>query len=138
MSMLLSLSLTVFVRATEDVNKFLAVFRELFGKEVSVERAEGVLGNPIIIIRAEARKKKAEKVWEDVKRRTEGIERIREDVEERLDGEGVLHLRFDKDTFVDGRFVPAEGGRTVKMEIKVTAFPARREKLIEAVRELLA
>lgn len=63
---------------------------------------------------------------------------ILEDLPERIDDEGVLHLRFDKQAAYQGRIELARHNDVVAVRAKVSAFPAKKPELIRAAREYLS
>ncbi|HIQ09918.1 MAG TPA: hypothetical protein EYH23_00135, partial [Euryarchaeota archaeon] len=128
---ILSISATVFARATEDEEKVRKALElvlpppeERKKMKLSVKRtvAKGVLGNPIIIIEARAdRKSDARKWWKHIVSllKKEDVEYVLENMHDFLDEFGVVHLRFDKQAAYLGRPVLSGGGGVIKIRAQL-------------------
>jgi len=134
----------VFVRATEDeerVREALSLIlppeseRRNMKLEIRREVAKGVLGNPIVIIEAVARRKSdARKWWKHILSllRPEDIDYILRHPDDFLDEYGTVHLRFDKQQAYLGRPVLTEGGGVIKVLAQLEAYPAKPEEFRRA------
>jgi len=144
---ILSISATVFARATEDEEKVRKALElvlpppeERKKMKLSVKRtvAKGVLGNPIIIIEARAdRKSDARKWWKHIVSllKKEDVEYVLENMHDFLDEFGVVHLRFDKQAAYLGRPVLSGGGGVIKIRAQLEAYPAKPEEFEKAFRQ---
>lgn len=63
-------------------------------------------------------------------------ERFDAELDERLDDGGVLHLRFAKQAAYQGELLPATGGDTIQVRIKIQAHPATRENALAAWQQI--
>ena len=134
----------MFVRATEDeerVKEALSLIlppeseRKNMKLEIHREVAKGVLGNPIVIIEAVARRKSdARKWWRHILSllRPEDIDYILRHPDDFLDEYGTVHLRFDKQQAYLGHPVLTEGGGVIKVLAQLEAYPAKPEEFRKA------
>ena len=139
--------LTTFVHATEDEDKVLEAVGTLIPEEIDdedvhfeVEETTGFFGNPIKVVNVEIKRSKAVRAFlkhfrelldEDARRY------ILENLDEKVDDEGTLYVRFNKQKAYLGEVEVDEGGDTIQVRIKVKAFPMRKETVVKAVREWL-
>lgn len=63
---------------------------------------------------------------------------VRDELERRVDDEGVLYLRFEKQAALQGRVVPTTGEDAVQVRLRVEVHPAGRERAVAALAEFLA
>ena len=56
---------------------------------------------------------------------------------DRFDEELNFHVRLDLDSFLDGAYIVTEDGDCVHIRIKVAAYPAKKEKAKDVVKEIL-
>lgn len=61
---------------------------------------------------------------------------LRETIENRVDDDCSLYLRFDKKEFSNGRF-SLRAKDAVQVKIKIAAFPKRKENAVKKAREML-
>ena len=121
----LEVTIDVIIHATEDVVKFFKTFEELFDleeEEFSVSKVTGHFENPISILRAKITKNSAkmflgkflETLSEDQK------SKIVSEIKERTENSS-LHLRLDKQEFVQGRisFIEKEA---IKLKIHTPIY----------------
>ena len=130
------------VYSTEDMEKVGEAIATLFPFEFEIEvtDATGHYGNPLKFL--EVRLTKKREIEEFLKYFFSSLSRddvryLLETLEERVDEEGVLHLRIDKQKAYLGEMRIVEGGDAVVVRIKIVTYPARREKIIEAARNLI-
>jgi len=103
----LEVTIDVIVHATEDASKFFEIFREVFGlkKEVfSVSETSGHFENPITIISSKIAKKPALQFLDRFLHLLSKDQKhtIIKEIEERT-VDSTLHIRLDKQEFVQGR-----------------------------------
>jgi len=139
--------LTTFIHATEDEDKVLEAIGTFIPGEIDdedvhfdVEETTGFFGNPIKVVNVEIKRSKAVRAFlkhfrelldEDARRY------ILENLDEKVDDEGTLYVRFNKQKAYLGEVEVDEGGDTIQVRIKVKAFPMRKETVVKAVREWL-
>ena len=116
----IEVTIDVIIHATEDISKFFDVFEEMFGlkeEEFSQQNLTGHFDNPITLLNAKISKKSADNFIKTLvsKISKDQIEEIIENIEERLENSN-LHLRLDKEEFVNGKFV-IEEKNSVKLKI---------------------
>jgi len=135
-----NVSLRAFIQATEGedrVRTALSLF--LFDGEVEVINTEGHFGNPITILQAHIKGRNCRRFIELLKSKLPGYEldRLKEELDKRIDDDCCLHIRFDKQAAYNGIVQLATTTDTIAAEIKLKAFPARRENAIAAAEEIL-
>ena len=62
---------------------------------------------------------------------------IREDVEARIDDDGVLHFRLDKQAAFQGRLALAKDTDTIDVRLKLIAYPAKMEETRRVARSIV-
>ena len=62
---------------------------------------------------------------------------LKKELDTRIDDDCCLHIRFDKQAAYNGIVQLATTTDTIAAEIKLKAFPARRENAIAAAEEIL-
>jgi hypothetical protein len=135
----------VFQHATEDRDKVLSALRTVSGAgEVKDIRADGCHGNPILILEAAiANRAELEGFWERL-RAFSLVCGVGENLEERINDEGELFIRFDKQDAVAGRLALSSGddvilawGR-VLTRVRGQDVRADRGTAIEVMRRFLS
>ena len=112
----------IFQHATEDRDKVLSALRAVAGPgEVGETRAAGYHGNPIFILEtAMGGRAELEGFWERV--RSSGLcGGVAENLEERINDEGELFIRFDKQMAVGGTLALSSGEDVVVAHGRVLA-----------------
>jgi hypothetical protein len=137
-----SVVIEALVHATEAEPKVLAAVQLLAPKEVPVEREHlsGYHGNPIVVLRAKIKKRgELKELWEKLMVNLEDGERekIKRNLQEKVDERCRFHLRFDKQKATEGKLVLADSGDIIHLTAKVEAFPAKPEVAVERVREFI-
>jgi len=139
--------LTTFIQATEDEDKVLDAIATFIPEEIDeddiifdIDETKGFFGNPIKVVNVEIKRSKAvrqflghfkELLSEEDKRY------IIENLDEKVDDEGTLYVRFNKQRAYLGDVEIDEGADVIQVRIKVKAFPMRKEAVVKAVREWL-
>lgn len=139
--------LTTFIQATEDEDKVLEAVATFIPEEIDeddiifdIDETKGFFGNPIKVVNVEIKRSKAvrqflehfkELLSEDDKRY------ITENLDEKVDDEGTLYVRFNKQKAYLGDVEIDEGPDVIQVRVKVKAFPMRKEAVVKAVREWL-
>lgn len=110
-------------------------------EEISFDRdeAEDFSGNDIVFVRTAFEKTRN---TNDVLRTLrdnlpEGDRQMVVDQMDRLDEDLHFHLRLDLDSFLDGAYILTEDGDCLHIRIKVAAYPAKQERAVGVVHEML-
>ena len=139
--------LTTFIHATEDEDKVLEAIGTFIPEEIDdedvhfdVEETTGFFGNPIKVVNVEIKRSKAVRAF--LKHFRELLDEnarryILENLDEKVDDEGTLYVRFNKQKAYLGDVEVDEGADVIQVRIKVKAFPMRKEAVVKAVREWL-
>ncbi len=99
---------------------------------------EGQHGNPIVhFTRRVENSKEILRAWE-VWGGSGLIEAIRPQVDARTDEEGILHFRIDKQRAFEGILALAKDEDSIDVQVKLKAYPARKEEIRKVVRILVA
>ena len=114
----------------EKVKKALSLF--IFENEINIINTDGHFGNPISILTAIIRGNDCSRFIEILRSKLpeQDIQRLKNEICDRVDDDCVLHIRFDKQTAYDGNVQLATTGDAITTEIKLRTYPARREKAI--------
>ncbi|WP_457548876.1 RNA-binding domain-containing protein [Archaeoglobus sp.] len=129
------------VYSTEDREKVAMAMATLFPFEFEIVRntATGHFGNPIEYLEVEITKKKQIKeFWNNlIKLLGDQREYIINTLEERIDDQGQLFIRFDKQKAYLGEIEVTEKGDAVVVKAKLVTYPAKRERIVEFAKEIL-
>jgi hypothetical protein len=135
----------VFSHATEEPTKVLKALFSLIPQnyrsrlEVKEEAVRGYFKNPIIIYRAKLTKRQevdetlsyiAKDVVEEDK------VHLGKEIDRRVDDSGKLFLRLDKQAAYAGTISVKQDDDAIKLVIRFSGYPARKEKVIETCRTL--
>ena len=134
-----SIEFRAYCHATEDEDRVAKAIATLCPEGAAQKDTfEGHHKNPIVLITC--RIERAEEIsafWRRC-RDADLVRTILEDLPKRIDDEGVLYLRFDKQEACQGRIELARHEDVVAVRAKVSAFPAKKSELIRAARDYLA
>jgi RNA binding exosome subunit len=127
------------VQATESddrVKSALSLF--LFDNKINETQTEGHFGNPITLLQGQIKGKDCTRFIDILKSSLPEyeIEKLRNERCERIDDDCCFHIRFDKQAAFKGKVQLATTTDTIIAKIKLKAYPAHREKAIEAAEEL--
>jgi|Deesub1362A_J573_1020465.scaffolds.fasta_scaffold00328_9 hypothetical protein len=130
------------VHSTEDREKVGLAMATLFPFEFEIlrSRAKGHYGNPIEYLEVEIKKKREIKeFWEYlINMLGDQKEELLATVEDRLDNQNVLHIRFDKQRAYLGELKLGSGeGDAIVVKAKLVTYPSRRDKVVEMLKELI-
>jgi len=133
-------SFRAFVAATEDevrVREALAVFVPL--DRITKVSASGHFGNEIHILEAALKRKEAAAFISILCEQlpSEDLQRLRSEIQDRLEGESHFHMRLDKQAAYKGLLLLTDSKDALDITILVKTFPARREAAIKILSELL-
>ncbi|ASJ08659.1 hypothetical protein A3L11_05225 [Thermococcus siculi] len=139
--------LTTFIQATEDEDKVLEAIATFIPEEIDeddvlfdIDETTGFFGNPIKVVNAEIKRSKAVRAFLKYFKELLSEEDRRyllEHLNEKVDEEGTLYVRFNKQKAYLGEVEIDEGADVIQIRIKVKAFPMRKEAVVKAVREWL-
>ena len=135
-----NVSLRAFIQATESEDRVkIALSLFLFGDKIKAVKTEGHYGNPIIILQAHVKGRDCKRFIELLKSKLpeHDLDRLKNELDERIDDDCFLHVRFDKQAAYNGIVQLAATTDTIAAEIKLKAFPASRENAIAAAEEIL-
>ena len=135
------LRIKVFCYATENEELIHEKMAEFLGTdEFDCDIADSEHGNRIIILGSEISKQREivpvfTSLGKDV------IDKIKDDIENRIDEDCVFFLRLDKQEFVQGRYRIVHHGDVLSITGKVASHPAKKEiaakKMIEFLNSLV-
>ncbi|MDH3276471.1 MAG: exosome protein [Nitrosopumilus sp.] len=121
----LEITIDVIIHATEDIVKFFRSFNEMFELEEGIFSSSEITGhfeNPITVLRAKITKKPANQFLEKFvgllseHQKNEIIDQIEERTEN-----SSLHIRFDKQKFVQGQITFMEK-EAIKLKIHTPVY----------------
>lgn len=127
-----SLELRTICHATESLEKVRTAFLFLCPDcEVSEKRTEGHYGNPLVVLEGTVRGKRA--IADFFKRLIDAgqEEAVMASIEDRIDDDSFLHLRFDKDKAFIGEMEIAEHENVITLRGKILSYPSRRADAVE-------
>lgn len=130
------------VYSTESEEKVLHAFKNLFPFEPQIEvmNVQGHYGNPMQLLKSEVTKKREVKeLWNFLMSNLgEQKNALLNNLEEKLDENNVFHLRISKQKAYKGSIEITEGGDNIKLKAKIVSYPAKREKALSTLEELLS
>ncbi len=134
-----NISLRAIAQATESedrVKTALSLF--LFYNDIETIKTEGHYGNPITILQAKIKGRRCKQFIELLKSKLNenDLKRLKKESCERIDEDCVLHIRFGKQAAYKGIVQLTTTADTIAAEVKIKAYPARREKAIAVAEEL--
>jgi hypothetical protein len=128
----------VHCHATEEESRIARALETAFpAGDVERETLEGHFGNPLV--RLTKRVDHAADISEVWNRWTTSgfLRSILEEVDARVDEEGVLHFRLDKQRAYGGALGLASGADAMDIRVKLMAFPAKPEEARRVARGLV-
>jgi len=126
------IQIETFSHATEDIEKVKSLLSKFFSFDITFNenKTYGHFGNEIIIINVELSRDKEIKIF--VSDFLEIIDKpyILETFERRLDEDGVLFIRMNKERVYNDDFTIDDNG-DILISMKFVTYPKSREKVIE-------
>ena len=126
--------------ATEDENRV----REALSVFVPPDRigkisAAGHFGNEILILEASLRRRESAAFIFLLREQlpAQDRQRLRHEIEDRLEGESHFHLRLDKQAAYQGMLALTDSKDALDITVLVKTFPARRDAALKILSELL-
>lgn len=131
--------LRAIAQATESqdrVKNALSLF--IFENEIEITPTEGHFGNPIIIMQARMRGKDCSRFVEFIRSKLheQELQRLKSELYDRTDDDCIMHIRFDKQAAYGGIVKLAATADAIMAQIKLQAYPARRENAVAAAEKL--
>ena len=129
--------LRAFSYATEDVKRVEQALRALLPEDVELDRVENVGHHGDRIVVLSARVERADEMRHVLDRLSEleDLDRILDELDERVDDNCALFLRLDKQAAFRG---DVRLGPGITVRTKVEAYPAKKEKAVANARETLS
>jgi RNA binding exosome subunit len=127
-----------YCQATEEENRVAQALEATVSGGVGVrDTLEGQFGNPVIVLtRRLERMQDLKATW--MRWREAGLlSALTDDLEARLDEDGILHFRLDKQSAVSGTLASARRADPIDVQVKMKAYPASREEIRRVARSLL-
>ncbi len=134
------ITVSAIVHSTEDREKVGEAISTLFPFEfeIYVTEAKGHYGNPLHFLEVVIEnKRKIKEFWNYFISILEDKNVLLNLLEEIVDEYGVLHIRVDKQKAYLGKVEISYGGDSIVIKVKLVTYPSKREKAIEAARELI-
>ncbi len=129
------------VYSTENREKVATAMATLFPFEFEIVSvpAKGHFGNPIEYLEVEiTRKRDIKEFWNNLMEILGDQRRyLVNTLEERIDDQGQLFIRFDKQKAYLGEVVLTESGDAVVVKAKLVTYPSKREKIVEFARKIV-
>lgn len=137
-------------QATEDPEKVRSALKLLLPPSVQSAKKDlitvhetvttGYHGNPIIVMEAELKRNKdCQYVFDRIREHLgpAGISRLAGELENRVDDDCNLYIRFNKQEAYLGKLMTTAKSDSILVRIKIKAYPARADKAIQMARSLL-
>jgi len=130
------IDLRTFCYATEDEKRVEAALRQFLPAEFEIDRVEntGHHGDRIVILSARVETADGMRVVLDQLAALDTIDRVLEELDERVDDNCSFFLRLDKQAAFNGLVRLGEG---ITLRAKVEAYPAKHEKAVANAREAI-
>lgn len=124
-----------FCHATESEDKVRKALATITGSsEIRRRKAEGYHGNPIIILESDLSGKKLKSFMGELK--SSGIlKRVLGTLDDRMDDECVLYLRFDKQKVYQGQLEIVEHEDVIASKLKLRVFPPKKDIALKELKE---
>lgn len=128
-----------FSQATEDQTRVTqALDAVVSGGVSSTNQVEGQAGNPVrVLSRRLERAEDLRSTWERWSAAGLPADLLR-DLEMRVDDDGVLHFRVDKQEAARGQLALRRGADAIDVQVKLKAYPAKPEEIRRVARVLLS
>jgi len=128
-----------YCHATESIDKVIEAVENLAGRELELEisNAEGYYGNPIEILEGKISKNnEMNKFFKNLP--LEVIQKLRRELDKRIDDRCNFFFRIDKGKAYEGEFVLTEGGNSIRIRARVESYPSKKETAVEKMNEYLS
>ena len=131
------IDLRTFCYATEDEKRVEAAIRAFLPEEFALDRMEntGHHGDRIVVLSARVETADAMRHVLDRLAELDAIDRVMEELDERVDDNCSFFMRLDKQAAFQDEIRLGDG---ITLRAKVEAYPAKHEAAVENAREALA
>jgi RNA binding exosome subunit len=127
-----------YCQVTEEEDRVVkALDTTIIGGAAGRDALEGQFGNPVVVLmRRVERAEGLRATW--ARWREAGLlAALKDDLEARLDADGILHFRLDKESAFAGALTPARGTDPIDIQVKLKAYPASPEEVRRVARSLM-
>ena len=126
------IQIETFSHATEDIEKGKSLLSKFFSFDITCKenKTYGHFGNEIIIINVELSRDKEIKIFVSDFLKNVDKSHILETLEKRLDEDGILFIRMNKERVYNDDFTIDDNG-DILISMKFVTYPKSREKVIE-------
>ena len=137
--MIHNISYRAFVYGTENQEKVETAIKTLFPSSLpQSELTEGYYKNSVLILSDKITKKRETRNFVKILNElpVPDKKRISHQLENKIDDNGNLFLRFDKQRAYLGDLKVVEHGDSIHVKIKIAAYPAKKEIALKLAREM--
>ncbi len=127
-----------YCQATEDETRVrAALYAVASGGAPSRDALTGQFGNPVLVL--SLRLERAEDLRATWRRWAEAgiLSGLAADLDARVDEDAVLHFRLDKQRASEGTIALRGDADTIDVQVKVKAYPAKRDEIRRVARALV-
>lgn len=136
--MIHNIKFRAFVYKNESVDEISqAILNLLPEAEIEAEEAEGLLEDKILILTGVVSKKRYTKNFFNKLLQSTDLEKLNNDLEQKMDEKGNWFLRFDKNDALDEKLTVLDKGDSIHLKVKIAAFPAKKQIAVDKVREAI-
>ena len=136
--MIHNIKFRAFVYTKESVDEISqAILNLLPEAEIEAEEAEGLLEDKILILTGVVSKKRYTKDFFNKLLQSTDLEKLNNDLEQKMDEKGNWFLRFDKNDALDEKLTVLDKGDSIHLKVKIAAFPAKKQIAVDKVREAI-
>lgn len=136
--MIHNIKFRAFVYKNESVDEISqAILNLLPEAEIEAEEAEGLLEDKILILTGVVYKKRYTKDFFNKLLQSTDLEKLNNDLEQKMDEKGNWFLRFDKNDALDEKLTVLDKGDSIHLKVKIAAFPAKKQIAVDKVREAI-
>lgn len=136
--MIHNIKFRAFVYKNESVDEISqAILNLLPEAEIEAEEVEGLLEDKILILTGVVSKKRYTKDFFNKLLQSTDLEKLNNDLEQKMDEKGNWFLRFDKNDALDEKLTVLDKGDSIHLKVKIAAFPAKKQIAVDKVREAI-
>ena len=136
--MIHNIKFRAFVYKNESVDEISqAILNLLPEAEIEAEEAEGLLEDKILILTGVVSKKRYTKDFFNKLLQSTDLEKLNNDLEQKMDEKGNWFLRFDKNDALDEKLTVLYKGDSIHLKVKIAEFPAKKQIAVDKVREAI-
>jgi RNA binding exosome subunit len=128
----LNVRLRAFCHATEDLSKVRTAIEFLLPDcTISEKKTTGHHGNPIVVLETRARRKPEIRDFWNRMKDSISPEVLMSELDSRIDGECVLHVRLDKQKAYQGKMQMVKHEDVISVSSKIESYPRKRETALK-------